>query len=127
TIGTFSVPVGSVNPLLVLGSNQLGIRMSGTGASYLAWAYATITIDGVPERVEIFDENGGNNYDNPDGCNSQYTSTSLDTPAASFLCSAVSATSWSGTPPCRGPLPTPPSGTYDLPGSAHDGLRRPPS
>jgi Thrombospondin type 3 repeat len=71
-IGTFTVPLSEVLANVVGGVNNLGIRKIG-GNTALAWAYATITINGTPTRVEIFDQSGGNSYDNPDLCASGYT------------------------------------------------------
>src|SRR5205814_840738 len=58
------VPLANALGLLGPGVNQLGMRKStglpGQARSALAWAYATITIGGVEQRVDIFDELGGN-------------------------------------------------------------------
>src|SRR5437773_9287563 len=58
------VPLADALGLLGPGANRLGIRKStglpGQARSALAWAYAAITIGGAEQRVDIFDEMGGN-------------------------------------------------------------------
>jgi hypothetical protein len=97
-VTTFTVPIGTVQPLLDPGGNRIGIRKSDDGTALLAWAYATVTTSHGPQRVEIFDHTGGNNYDNPDLCLTNSTSAAVDTAAAH--CTAVASESWSGTLPC---------------------------
>ena len=57
---TFTVPVADAEALLVPGLNRLGIRKStglpDAARSLLAWAYATISVGGVSQRVPIFDQ-----------------------------------------------------------------------
>src|SRR5947199_263973 len=66
------VPLANALGLLGPGVNHLGIRKStglpGQARSALAWAYAAITIGGVEQRVDIFDEMGRNDFDTIDPC-----------------------------------------------------------
>src|SRR5439155_24388033 len=69
---TVGVPLANALALFGPGVNRLGIRKSSglpsNSRTALAWAYATITTGGTAQRVEIFDEFGGNDFDKPDLC-----------------------------------------------------------
>src|SRR5262249_54125109 len=106
TIGTYTVPIGTALPLLTTGVNQFGVHKT-TGLPFannttVAWAYATVTTPDGPQRVKIFDFNGGDDYDNPDLCGSQHNSfNTVDAEGAStYLCDDLVTKSWSGTLPC---------------------------
>jgi hypothetical protein len=82
SVGSHDVPLANVLALLGPGVNQLGIRkttgLPQQGRSALAWAYATITVGGVAQRVDIFDQSGGNDFDAPDLCAAGYTFDAVD-------------------------------------------------
>src|SRR2546428_487872 len=82
---TAQVPLAGALALLGPGVNQLGIRKStglpGQSRSALAWAYATITVGGVAQRVDIFDAMGGNDFDNPNLCAAGSTFAAIDAQA----------------------------------------------
>ena len=128
-IGTYTVPLGTALPLLVPGVNQLGVRKAGTGATYIAWAYATITIGGSPQQVGIFDQNGGNSYGNPDLCASGYTNGAVNSQATTPNVGTASISqAWSGDLPCTLDLSSlTPNACYTLAISASDGVVGSPS
>src|SRR5437016_3386727 len=121
------VPLANALGLLGPGVNQLGIRKStglpGQARSALAWAYATITIGGVEQRVDIFDEMGGNDFDNLDLCAAGYTFDAIDmqadTPA---LPARPVSVPWTDALPCMLDLSGLASGSYQLMVSATDGM-----
>src|SRR5438128_2562354 len=124
---TAQVPLAGALALLGPGVNQLGIRKStglpGQSRSALAWAYATITVGGVAQRVDIFDEMGGNDFDNPDLCAARYTFGAIDAQAATpALTAPPLSVGWTDTLPCMLDLSTLAPGWYTLMVSATDGL-----
>src|SRR3989454_828116 len=124
---TAQVPLAGALALLGPGVNQLGIRKStglpGQSRSALAWAYATITVGGVAQRVDIFDEMGGNDFDNPDLCAARYTFGAIDAQAATpALTAPPLSVGWTDTLPCMLDLSTLAPGSYTLMVSATDGL-----
>jgi hypothetical protein len=132
-VGTYDVPLASALTLLVPGTNQLGVRkttgLPDTGRSCLAWAYATVTVGGVDQRVEIFDEGGGNDYDNTDLCTAGHTFAAVDAQgdSAALPTPAVSK-SWAGALPCMVDLSSlAPNQSYALMVSATDGFVGSPS
>ena len=132
-ISTFNVPLGNALSLFVQGMNQLGIRKStglpAASRSGLAWAYATLTVGGVEHRVEIFDQDGGNDFDATDLCVAGHTYGAIDAhvDAPSIPSPAVSQ-SWTGTLPCMLDLSSlAPNHSYTLLVSATDGLVGSPS
>ena len=124
-ISTFSVPLSSVLPLLTPGVNQLGVRKgngAGDGTAF-AWMYATITVAGVPQQVNIFDESGGGSYGNADLCGSSYTFNVVDTQAATpSLNPPVLSQSWMTTLPCAIDVSSLSPGCYALTITADDGV-----
>jgi hypothetical protein len=132
-VGHYDVPLGTALALLVPGTNQLGVR-KGTGLpaqsrSSLAWAYATITVGGVAQQVGIFDEGGGNDFDNPDLCAAGHTFAAVDTAADTPpLPSPALSQPWSGTLPCMVDLSSlTQNQQYTLMLSATDGIVGSPS
>src|SRR5436190_355078 len=121
------VRLADVLALLGPGANRLGIRKStglpGQARSALAWSYATITIGGVEQRVDIFDEMGGNDFDTLDLCAAGYTFDAIDmqadTPA---LPARPVSVPWTDTLPCMLDLSGLASGSYQLMVSATDGM-----
>src|SRR5436309_1880757 len=121
------VPLADALGLLGPGVNQLGIRKStglpGQARSALAWAYAAITIGGVEQRVDIFDEMGGNDFDTLDLCAAGYTFDAIDmqadTPA---LPARPVSVPWTDALPCMLDLSGLASGSYQLMVSATDGM-----
>jgi hypothetical protein len=130
TVGSYTVPIGTALPLLTPGLNQFGVRKSADlSFSYtgLAWAYATVTTADGPQRVEIFDVGGGNSYDNPDLCGSDYTFGAVDSVEDADLCDEVASESWSGTLPCSLDVSGLGSQNYTLMITATDGVVGSPS
>src|SRR5205823_1398806 len=121
------VPLADALALLGPGANRLGIRKStglpGQARSALAWAYAAITIGDAEQRVDIFDEMGGNDFDNLDLCAAGYTFDAIDmqadTPA---LPARPVSVPWTDALPCMLDLSGLASGSYQLMVSATDGM-----
>lgn len=126
-VDTYTVPISTVAALLRPGENSIGIQKSGSASALLAWAYATLTTSQGSQRVEIFDENGGNSYDDPDLCNSGFTSGSLISAATADLCDPVASESWSGTLPCALDVSGLGNQEYELVVTATDGFVGSPS
>lgn len=124
-ISTLSVPLASVHALLVPGVNQVGVRKgdgAGDGTAF-AWMYATITVAGVPQQVDIFDQAGGGSYGNPDLCGSSYTFSVVDTQAATpSLNPPALSQPWSGSLPCAVDISSLSPGCYALTVTADDGV-----
>ena len=102
-IQTFTVPMIDVDPQLVVGTNQFGFSKTGpTGA--FSWIYAEIATQGGTERIELFDQGGGNSYDNPSICASGYTfgnaAAALDSTTANAAQAAALSDVWTETPLC---------------------------
>src|SRR5262249_33901009 len=95
----------------------------------VAWAYATVTTPDGPQRVKIFDFNGGDDYDNPDLCGSQHNSfNTVDAEGAStYLCDDLVTKSWSGTLPCSLDVSGLANQNYALIVTADDGVVGSPS
>src|SRR6266446_3018786 len=124
---TVEVPLADALALLGPGVNQLGIRKStglpGRSRSALAWAYATITVGGVAQRVDIFDAMGGNDFDNPNLCAAGSTFAAIDAQAETpALTAPPLSVGWTDTLPCMLDLSTLAPGSYTLMVSATDGL-----
>src|SRR5439155_882599 len=123
---TVEVPLADALALLGPGVNQLGIRKStglpGHSRSTLAWAYATITVGGTAQRVDIFDETGGNDFDHPDLCAAGSTFDAIDMQADSppLPAPALSVAGADGLP-CGLDLSALAPGSYALMVSATDG------
>src|SRR5262249_21842435 len=87
SVGSHEVPLADALALLGPGVNQLGVRkttgLPQVGRTGLAWAYATITVGGVAQRVDIFDQGGGNDFDSTDLCAAGYTFDAVDAAAGS--------------------------------------------
>ena len=132
-ISSFDVPLRSALTLLGPGMNQLGVRKStgqpGADRTALAWAYATITVGGIGQRVEIFDQDGGNSFDATDLCAAGFTFGAIDAHGdAPSLPAAPISQSWSGTLPCMLDLSSLAANrSYTLFVSATDGLVGSPS
>src|SRR5947208_1905314 len=121
------VPLADALGLLGPGVNQLGIRKStglpGQARSALAWAYAAITIGGVEQRVDIFDEMGGNDFDTLDLCAAGYTFDAIDMQAETpALPARPVSVPWTDALPCMLDLSGLASGSYQLMVSATDGM-----
>src|SRR5436309_2026680 len=124
---TVGVPLANALALLGPGVNRLGIRKSsglpGNARTGLAWAYATITTGGTAQRVEIFDELGGNDFDKPDLCAAGYTFGAIDVLAeTSALPAAPLSVAWTDTLPCMLELSALAPGSYMLLVSTTDGI-----
>ena len=124
---TVGVPLANALALLGPGVNRLGIRKSsglpGNARTGLAWAYATITTGGTAQRVEIFDELGGNDFDKPDLCAAGYTFGAIDVLAeTSALPAAPLSVAWTDTLPCMLELSGLAPGSYMLLVSTTDGI-----
>src|SRR5437016_4212771 len=105
SVGFHDIPLASALSVLHPGVNQLGIRkttgLPQVGRTGLAWAYATITVGGVTQRVEIFDQNGGGDFDAPDLCAAGYTFDAVDSAADSpSIPSPLVSESWVRALPC---------------------------
>lgn len=126
-VGTYAVATSTLLANLQNGVNTLGVRKTG-GNTTLAWAYATITIGGVPQQVEIFDEGGGASYGNPDLCASGHTfadvTADAPTPAA---CAPAIDVPWSGLLPCSIDISGLAAQSYTLLVTASDGVVGSPS
>ncbi|MGH7896185.1 MAG: thrombospondin type 3 repeat-containing protein, partial [Candidatus Binatia bacterium] len=104
-VSSYDVPLARALALLQPGVNLLGIRKS-TGLpsetrTLLAWAYATLTVDGIPHDVPIFDVFGGGNFGSRDLCLSGSIADAVDT--AEFtpdLPPPSLATTWESALPC---------------------------
>ena len=134
TIASYTVPLGTALALLTPGVNRLGVRKSGISPdgeafTVLGWIYATVTTSDGPQRVELFDEGGGDDYDNPDLCAAGYTFGAVDRQAVTpVLCDAVVSQNWSGTlPACGLDVSGLASQTYTLLVTATDGVVGAPS
>ncbi len=107
---SYTVPQDQLPSLLGPGTNRLGIRKSTALPAglrtLLFWAYATITVNGVPERVSLFDPPassepfGTTHLDDLDRCRLHPTFDAVDAGRAVVLCSAVASVPWSGALPC---------------------------
>ncbi|MDJ0840146.1 MAG: thrombospondin type 3 repeat-containing protein [Acidobacteriota bacterium] len=124
-VSTYDVPLGRILHLLQAGENRVGIRkQASTRASgtALAWAYATATVDRETHRIEIFDHEGGDNYDNPDMCQSGNTFEDVSAEAVLDLsCMPLISAPWTGRPACNLPLDTLRDGDYRLTLTLDDG------
>ena len=107
---TYTVPLEDIRPLLHAGTNRLGIRKGGdpfTPRTLLFWAYATVTANGVAERVTLFDSYndgepfGTSHLDMLDTCQVHPEYQAVDAGADVHLCTPVATTTWSGTLPLR--------------------------
>src|SRR5262249_55082966 len=73
--GSYTVPAVTALSLLTPGVNRLGVNKPNLfplDVGLLAWAYATITTSTGSYRVKIFDAFGGDDYDNPNLCESGF-------------------------------------------------------
>ena len=133
SVGFHDIPLASALSVLHPGVNQLGIRkttgLPQVGRTGLAWAYATITVGGVTQRVEIFDQNGGGDFDAPDLCAAGYTFDAVDSAADSpSIPSPLVSESWVRALPCMLDLSSlAPQRSYLLLATATDGVVPSPS
>ena len=67
-ISTFTVPVNDALALLVAESNQFGVRKSSSFTG-LAWAFATLTVNGAAQQTLIYGSPGNFDRPDPDLCN----------------------------------------------------------
>jgi hypothetical protein len=125
-IGGYEVPLGRALTLLQPGINLLGVRKS-TGfpvetRTLMAWASATITVDGVPTVVPLFDHLGLNEFGPRDLCGNRSTGRVVD--GGEFtadLAAPALEMSWQGTLPCEVALADVPTGPFSLVVMASDG------
>ena len=110
-IATATIPLTNALPFLHAGINRLGIR-KGTNLTYLAWAYATITIDGSPQRVPIFNPDC---FEAADFCAcGGYALEAVDASGPTRgIGQALLSVPWSGQPPCSLDLSALPSTLCD--------------
>jgi hypothetical protein len=132
-VAVFDAPLPRVLALLGPGVNRLGIRkntgLPAEARTALAWAYATLTVGGVPQRVELFDANGGGDFDSNLLCAATYTfdavDVELDTPP---LPPAALSQPWTGELPCMVDVAgLAPNSSYLLLVAADDGVVATPS
>jgi hypothetical protein len=107
---SYTVPQDELPSLLAPGPNRLGIlKSTGLPAelrTQLFWAYATITVNGVSERVSLFDPPassdpfGTTHLDQLDRCHLHPAIEAVDASRTVLLCSAVASVPWSGALPC---------------------------
>ena len=126
-VGHFEVPLPTALAMLGPGVNRLGIRkdtgLPTVSRSALAWAYATLTVGGVTERVPLFDAAGGNSFDVPDLCVAGHTFDAVDSEAPTPMLPAPTwMQSWSGRLPCGVDLSGLAPGPASLLVTATDGL-----
>jgi hypothetical protein len=125
-VSSYDVPLGRVLALLGPGVNHLGIRkgsgLPAVARTTLAWAYATLTVGGVPQRVELFDASGGASFDEPDLCVAGHTFEAVVAEGETMpLPAAPLSMSWAGAVPCQVDLSTlPANGAYTLAVTATD-------
>ncbi len=126
-VSTVEAPLPYALALLGPGVNQVGIRKStglpGATRSALAWAYATLTVGGTAQRVELFDETGSNDFDNPNLCAAGYTFDAVDVQADTpALPAPPVSVAWTDTLPCAVDLSALAPASYTLLVSASDGM-----
>jgi hypothetical protein len=124
-ITTLDVPVPGLTP----GVNRIGLRkpvggFPTFGVIALSWAYATITTSTGTHRVELFDQSGGDDYDNPNMCDAGYTLDFVQVQASTpLLCDSQASMSWSGTlPTCGFDISGVDDGQFTLLVTASDGV-----
>jgi hypothetical protein len=121
TPGAHEVPLADALVRLHEGVNMLGIEKS-TGLplasrSFLAWAYAALTMDGVEHVVPIFGDPAA-----PDLCSTFFTSDAVRAAGASpALPAPALVVSWQGTLPCGLDLAPVALGPFSLLVTASDG------
>jgi hypothetical protein len=123
-VSRVDVPLRDFVALLVPGVNHVGLRKAG-GPTGLGWAYATMTVDGVDQRIPLW----GFAFDSTNLCANAIAfgpaSSAGDTPS---LPAPLMTESWTGGPPCMVDLSTlPGAGSYRLVMTATDGLGATPS
>ena len=127
-VSSFSIPLGRAVALLHPGVNQLGIRKAtavpNDSATGIAWAYASLTVGGSVQRINLLDVMGGNDYDNPDLCGAGYTFDAVDAVAdTTALPPPALSLPWTAALPCGVDLsPLVPDHSYMLAVSATDGV-----
>jgi hypothetical protein len=121
TVGVKDVSLGAALAAMHAGPNMLGIvKSSGLPAvahTYLSWASATVTMDGVDHVVSIFGTPGGS-----DLCSSAFTGAAVtaESPSPEMAGPALGMT-WEGELPCGVDLSSV-SGPFQLVVTATDGL-----
>jgi hypothetical protein len=126
-IGSYDVPLAQALTLFQPGVNLLGVRKS-TGLpvatrTLMAWASATVTLDGVAHVVPIFDQLGTYEFGPRDICGPRSTGRVVD--AGEFspdVAAPAIAMSWQGALPCDVDLAAVPPGPFTLVVTASDGV-----
>jgi len=125
-VRTYDVPLAKALALLHPGTNMLGVRKSTglptTTRTLLAWANATVTVDGVEQMVPIYDFLGAGLFVPLNICFTGASGEAIDTAAASpSLPEPPVAMSWEGHLPCGVDLSPVPMGAFQLLVTATDG------